>query len=526
MTRLVFLACSFTFFCPVAAIAQVSTKDAAGSASVQRAMLAARAHLRANRAGEAVVVLEGELVNASGNAPFIALLREAYAAHLHDMQAKKADEARISYVQQRIKALDGVGSPKLGPTPPAAPNRDTSADILPPAPPIPEPPLEIVPAAPAVDTSPGAGVKSPLPKPPTPVSDDPFQQTPRNATAPGNLIRASEAFGAKRYAQAAAIYAEADRAHERFADAQRDEWAYCRLYAIGAQLNRPQLTAADLVKLSGEVETASQGISDRLRPFAGQLIAEIRKRSPAARVGTPSETWELVETASFRIHHHGSPELAAEVGRTAEAARKAMYERWSGPPAADWTPRCDLYLHSTGAEYAKATGKSADQCGHSTVGIQGGRVVSRRMDLRADEPALLDGVLPSEVTHLLLADLFADQPLPRWAAIGIAALSESPEGVARYRRAVPALLKEKKLFAVGPFIDRGGFPDATAVTPFYAESISLVSYLVELKGPKAFTAFLQEGPRRGYSRALTTHYGFKDAADLQDKWVKHTLGGQ
>ena len=56
--------------------------------------------------------------------------------------------------------------------------------------------------------------------------------------------------------------------------------------------------------------------------------------------------------------------------------------------------------------------------------------------------------------------------------------------------------------------------------------MSLVSYLVELKGPKAFTAFLQEGPRRGYAKALTTHYGFKDPAELQDRWVKHTLGGE
>ena len=105
-------------------------------------------------------------------------------------------------------------------------------------------------------------------------------------------------------------------------------------------------------------------------------------------------------------------------------------------------------------------------------------------------------------------------------------MSESPEGVARYRRAVPVLLKEKKLFAVGPFLDRPGFPDQASVTAFYAQSVSLVSYLVELRGPKAFAAFLREAPRRGYAKALTSHYGFKDAPDLQDRWVRHALGGQ
>src|SRR5262245_15626427 len=203
-----------------------------------------------------------------------------------------------------------------------------------------------------------------------------------------------------------------------------------------------------------------------------------------------------------------------------------MYERWAGPAGGNWSPRCEIYLHPTGADYAKTTGKPGEQCGHSTVGIKVGRVVSRRIDLRADESSLLDGALPYEVTQVLVGDLFADQPIPRWARIGMAALSESPESVARYHRAVPGLLRDKKLFAIGPFLDQAEFPDAGSITPFYAESVSLVSYLVQLKGPKAFTAFLREAPRRGFAKAITTHYGFKDAAELQDHWVKHSLGAE
>jgi hypothetical protein len=135
-------------------------------------------------------------------------------------------------------------------------------------------------------------------------------------------------------------------------------------------------------------------------------------------------------------------------------------------------------------------------------------------------------VLPSEVTQVVLADLFADQPLPRWALVGMAALSESPEELARFQRAVPGMLRDRKLFAVGPFLDQSKFPDAAAVTAFYVESVSLVAFLVERKGPKAFATFLREAPRRGYGRALLSHYGFKDAADFQDQWVKHVLGAE
>jgi hypothetical protein len=375
-----------------------------------------------------------------------------------------------------------------------------------PAPPIPEPPSPPTPA-------------SPEPGP------DPFQQVPRDQA--DDLRRASEAFAAKRYAQAATLFAEADRRNERFSDAHKDEWAYCRLHQVAARLNRGPSTATELADLGREVESALRDGSARLRPFGSQLLDDLRRRNPSSP-GDPvvAAGWQSTETASFRVFHKGPAELAAEVGRIAEAARRAMYERWVGPPAGNWSPKCDVYLHPAGAEYSKTTGKPAANLGHSTVGIKAGRAVSRRIDLRADEATLVDGVLPHEVTQVLLAELFADQPLPRWAAVGMAALSESPEGVARYLRAVPRLLKAKQLFAVGPFLDRAEFPNSSEMTAFYAESVSLVSYLVELKGPKAFTTFLQEGPRRGYAKALTTHYGFKDPAELQDRWVKHALGSE
>ena len=416
-----------------------------------------------------------------------------------------------------VTLLAQVPAKPLGPSP----ARD--ADVVrPPAPPIPDPPADA-----AVRSRPGPSpeavapdVQSPLP----PMGDDPFQQVPLDRA--GGLPRASAAFAAKKYAQAASLFAEAEQRNESFTEAQREEWAYCRLHSVAVRLNGTAEPVAGLVGLQREVESALQAGSARLKPFGDQLLAEIRHRGPVAAPSTVEAGWQVVESGSFRVLHMGNAGLAGEVLRTAEAARKDMYERWAGPAAAPWSPRCDIYLHRNGADYTRASGKSADCAGHSTVGTKAGRVVSRQIDLRADEPSLLDGPLPSEVTQVILAELFADEPLPRWAIVGMAALAESPERVARYHRSVPALLREKKLFSVGPFLEQSSFPAPASVTPFYAESVSLVSYLVELRGPKAFTAFLREAPRRGYARALATHYGFKDAADLQDRWVKHSLGAQ
>lgn len=386
-----------------------------------------------------------------------------------------------------------------------------------PAPPIPEPPADPLPPI-----RPAAGIKDVGPAP----VDDPFQQTPRDGQGSAvDIDRASEAFAAKRYSQAAALFAESSRRGTQLTATQRDEWAYSRLHAVALRLSSGKESAQGIEELGKEIDAAVALGSERLRPFGKQLRDEVNKAAPP-KLLTETAASDKIETPSFRVLFDGKRELAVEVGAIAEAARKAMYERWVGPPAGDWSPRCEIYLHASSSTYAKATGKAADRPGHSTVGLKSGQVATRRIDLRADETTMLDCVLPHEVTQVVLAEMFSEQALPRWAAVGMAALAESPEGVARYRRSVPALLKEKKLFAVGPFMERSDFCEPANVTAFYAESVSLVAYLVELKGPKAFATFLREAPRRGYAKALTTYYGFKDPAELQDRWIKHTLGGE
>src|SRR5262249_31524729 len=160
-----------------------------------------------------------------------------------------------------------------------------------------------------------------------------------------NLSRASAAFAARRYTQAATLFAEAARQKEPLTDAHRDEWAYCRLHDVAMRLNRGNDPSATLASLGREVEDALRSGSDRPQPFGRRLSEEIRRRSGSPASAPVQGGWQVVLTPSFRVLHKGQPALAAEAGETAEAARRAMYERWAGPPAADWSPRCDLYLH-------------------------------------------------------------------------------------------------------------------------------------------------------------------------------------
>ena len=134
--------------------------------------------------------------------------------------------------------------------------------------------------------------------------------------------------------------------------------------------------------------------------------------------------WQVHETANFRIFHC-DPALAQQAAAVAESVRTAQAKRWSSPAARPtWSPRCDLYLYPNPRSYAEATGQPEISPGISTMANNGIRVLSRRMNLRADNPLLLTATLPHEVTHIVLADVFVVQQIPRWADEGIAVLAE------------------------------------------------------------------------------------------------------
>ena len=76
-------------------------------------------------------------------------------------------------------------------------------------------------------------------------------------------------------------------------------------------------------------------------------------------------------------------------------------------------------------------------------------------------------------------------------------------------------------FAVGPLLKSTEFPDASAITGFYAQSVSLVDMLVAMKGPKEFAVFLNAARRYGYEPALKRNYGIENFRELQERWQQH-----
>jgi hypothetical protein len=460
--------------------------------ALQQAMAEARELLTANKTSAAVAVLEKQLASADGNRGYLELLRSAYAAEVKRLQLANADPKQVADIRTKLSLLGGSA-------------------------PAPAPP-----PMPAVTPAPSSPPK-PVAAPPSPVS----------------LAAAGEALDTLR--QAATLFNEASSDPKKFGLASRlfksaftkrvemtpeqlAAWAYCRIRLAADELNHAGKDPTAANQVIAEVEDALKlaPTNAKLQQVGAEVIAAARKRGGSRPASPAADGWDVVETASFRVRHHGQRALADAVARAAEAKRTGIFTRWSGPPGGAWRPKCDITLHATADAFARATRQPAAATGHAEVKLDGGRAVARRIDLRADDPTAADNALPRELTTVVLADLFPTAAPPRWAEAGMAVLAASPAEVDRYRRTLSRCYRGGELFPVESLLTLKA-PTTDRATAFYVESVSLVNFLVRWKGEKAFTAFLRDAQRYGVPSALNRQYGVNDAKQLEDLWTRSEL---
>jgi hypothetical protein len=265
-----------------------------------------------------------------------------------------------------------------------------------------------------------------------------------------------------------------------------------------------------------------------LVPAGARAADELSAAKPARTdaIGKSYETqgWLVEETASFRVVCRSKAAEAARLPRACEALRRQLQETWLGDVTADWSPRCEIVVHSTTAGYVKQLGAGSEQSsGCSTIEIEKGRVVRRRIDLRADAEDWMISALPHELTHVILADKFATKQIPRWADEGMAILSEPQARQAMRRSAMQRALAKNPRYGAGELLGLRDYPTGDRRDAFYGQSASLVAYLIERESPARFIEFLQLGQKRGFEAALTEIYQIRSLAELDARWRPQLL---
>ncbi len=144
-------------------------------------------------------------------------------------------------------------------------------------------------------------------------------------------------------------------------------------------------------------------------------LAGAAKPSSARRQAV---SWQILETANFRILSYSTRPATAETGQACERLRRELWENWTGQVhLADWSPKCDVVLHPNDASYLKEVGQGgATTVASSLVDQRQGCVRTRRVDVRSIESDWEVAALPHELMHVILAGHFDgrhDSPLDR-----------------------------------------------------------------------------------------------------------------
>jgi hypothetical protein len=482
----------------LAALALVATVQPATAAdptpverhlALQKAMVAARQFLDVSMPADAIAALEAELPNADGSKPYLTLLREAYLAELYRLEkAATPDTAKVEKLRRKLGLL-GAAVPEKSPAakPVAAPA------ARPEVPALPDPDFGAPPAAPAADP------------------------TPDRVPAAVALFKRGD------FKQAAAAFAEIGT--DKLTADQKAAWAYCRVRVAADCLKSPTCDAACAAAHAADIAEALKLVPQHaeLQKVGQAVIASAKAKGGSAAAPIATATGDGVETPSFRVRCAGNRQLADAVAKAAEANRKAIFERWSGPPAGPWDVKCQIVIHPTAEAYAKATGRPADSTGTAAVRLTDRRATERRIDLRADDAAITSNALPRELTHVVMADLFPDKPAPKWAVEGMAILAGSPEEAARYTRTLPRCARDGDWFALAQLMEMKDFP-AEKITGFYCESVSLTEYLIRVAGgERNFTIFLRDCQRYGTPQALRRQLNIAGPEALEGAWKRSAL---
>jgi hypothetical protein len=441
-----------------------------------------------------------------------------------------------------------------GPTPPAAAPPASTEPSTPPATevlPLNDPPAQVEPSKDAPTTDPAV-------LPPTP------SQLPVD-----DVLRADAAFSNKDYREAGLIYSALAQKRQ-LPPERREHWLYCRASEVVKQINARPSTSAEWAGINAEIDQiraidpkfylgeylrdlAAERQSGRKKtkptstmvvrgsapeePVKDQPVRQASNAAPpeasrapaappstpspsSARIGTSVGRWQTLDTANFRIYH-ADPTLAGKVARAAESARLQQSKRWGSPASrATWSPLCEIYLYPSAKQYSQMTGQPEDSPGFSTMGMNAGQIISRRVNLRTDHPGLVQAVLPHEITHVILADFFTQQQIPRWADEGLAVLAEPADEQQRRAADLVGPLNANRLFAVDVLMTMD-YPDNRYWSLYYAQSVSLSRYLVEQGTPAQMVQFIQTSQQEGYEPALRRVYKIDGFRDLQDRWLAY-----
>ena len=228
----------------------------------------------------------------------------------------------------------------------------------------------------------------------------------------------------------------------------------------------------------------------------------------AAAFGTLSATAVAAEYATPNfVVRTSDPVLAKRFGDAAEASRREMAELWLGHTLPNWSKPCPVKV---------TVGERLGAGGEASFSFDRGEVFGWTMDIQGTADEVVDSVLPHEITHMVLASHFR-RPLPRWADEGAASAIEHASEREKLNTSLVKYLQTNRGIPFSSMFVATKYPDD--IRPFYAQSHSLVTWLIDRGGHRKYISFLESAiPTGDWAGSLKQHYGVESVKSLQETW--------
>jgi hypothetical protein len=241
------------------------------------------------------------------------------------------------------------------------------------------------------------------------------------------------------------------------------------------------------------------------------ILAFSASHSPAAN--TPA--WQKVSSTHFIVMHIGDDSLAKTVSERAESyystiAADLGYTRYQNFWL--WDNRVKILIYPTAEAFSEACDAPA---------WAAGRASPQRHEIASYHQSgegFLSTLLPHELAHLILSDFIGESRVPLWLTEGFSEWVQGGRKSPASGRLMSRRFPLKTLFN----LDIRRDTDRERVTLFYAQSASVVGFLIKTYGGDAFGAFcraLRDG--KDLPAALAAAYP-QDAPSLdvlEQKWL-------
>lgn len=237
--------------------------------------------------------------------------------------------------------------------------------------------------------------------------------------------------------------------------------------------------------------------------------------------------WKEIKDKHFVIYYEAQSDesLARDLLRRAEDYYRKIgdeigYSRtnklWT------WEERVQIFLFATQSSYLANTGQPLWSTGYADRDSR--LFKSKTIMTYRQEEDFVDGLLPHEISHLILHDFIPnDEGIPVWFDEGVAQMQEK-EKRPMARKIMKTLTSGKQYISFPQFVkfDVRRERDPRKAQIFYVQSLSVVDYLVTNFGADTFRRLCRNlRDNKDFYEALFSAYSgrFKDLADLERKWI-------